>query len=90
MSIEQTDLGRQFFDRVNQWRQFPLTHFPARRSRHCENMIARNKPLDRVRCGTCVERREAFSLARVEDPTIYHDPDYWRLAIGDAEMAGEN
>lgn len=23
------------------------------------------------RCGTCVERREAFDLARVEDPTVY-------------------
>ncbi|WP_412508373.1 7-cyano-7-deazaguanine synthase QueC [Roseovarius sp. SYSU LYC5161] len=33
------------------------------------------------RCGTCVERREAFHLARVEDPTIYADPDYWRTAV---------
>lgn len=29
------------------------------------------------RCGTCVERREAFHLANVQDPTIYADPDYW-------------
>jgi 7-cyano-7-deazaguanine synthase len=29
------------------------------------------------RCGTCVERREAFHLADVEDPTSYEDPDYW-------------
>jgi 7-cyano-7-deazaguanine synthase len=29
------------------------------------------------RCGTCVERREAFHLAGVEDPTLYEDPDYW-------------
>ena len=29
------------------------------------------------RCGTCVERREAFHLADVEDPTPYEDPDYW-------------
>jgi 7-cyano-7-deazaguanine synthase len=29
------------------------------------------------RCGTCVERREAFHLAGVEDPTPYEDPDYW-------------
>ena len=28
------------------------------------------------RCGTCVERREAFHLAGVEDPTLYEDPDY--------------
>ncbi|NBJ13895.1 7-cyano-7-deazaguanine synthase QueC [Microvirga arsenatis] len=29
------------------------------------------------RCGTCVERREAFHLAAVNDPTLYEDPDYW-------------
>jgi 7-cyano-7-deazaguanine synthase len=29
------------------------------------------------RCGTCVERREAFSLAGVDDPTVYADPDFW-------------
>lgn len=32
------------------------------------------------RCGTCVERREAFHLAGVEDPTDYADPDFWRAA----------
>ncbi|MEM7178657.1 MAG: 7-cyano-7-deazaguanine synthase QueC [Pseudomonadota bacterium] len=32
------------------------------------------------RCGTCVERREAFALAGVADPTIYDDPEYWRAA----------
>jgi 7-cyano-7-deazaguanine synthase len=26
------------------------------------------------RCGTCVERREAFALARVDDPTEYEQP----------------
>ena len=30
------------------------------------------------RCGTCVERAEAFALAGVTDPTNYADPDYWR------------
>ncbi len=30
------------------------------------------------RCGTCVERREAFHLAGVVDPTEYEDPDFWR------------
>ncbi|WPJ94069.1 7-cyano-7-deazaguanine synthase QueC [Coraliomargarita algicola] len=25
------------------------------------------------RCGTCIERREAFDLAKVEDPTLYAD-----------------
>lgn len=29
------------------------------------------------RCGTCVERREAFHLADVDDPTPYEDSDYW-------------
>ena len=33
------------------------------------------------RCGTCVERREAFHLAGVEDPTAYADPDYWAQAV---------
>jgi len=33
------------------------------------------------RCGTCVERREAFDLAGVADPTDYADPDYWRVAL---------
>ena len=32
------------------------------------------------RCGTCVERREAFHLAGLDDPTVYDDPDYWREA----------
>lgn len=35
------------------------------------------------RCGTCVERREAFHLAGVDDPTPYHDPDYWVAAVRD-------
>lgn len=38
------------------------------------------------RCGTCVERREAFHLAGIADPTRYDDPDFWRRAI--AEKAG--
>lgn len=33
------------------------------------------------RCGTCVERREAFDLAGVADPTDYADPDFWRQAV---------
>ncbi len=32
------------------------------------------------RCGTCIERREAFFLAGIEDPTVYADPDYWARA----------
>ncbi|WP_062119329.1 7-cyano-7-deazaguanine synthase QueC [Aureimonas sp. AU40] len=38
------------------------------------------------RCGTCVERREAFHLAGVEDPTRYEDPDFWQAAV--ASRAG--
>lgn len=37
------------------------------------------------RCGTCVERREAFHLAGVEDPTTYADPDFWREATAQGE-----
>lgn len=37
------------------------------------------------RCGTCVERREAFHLAGVADPTAYADPDYWLSAIAGKE-----
>ena len=39
------------------------------------------------RCGTCVERREAFHLAGVEDPTPYQDPDYWIAATSGRETA---
>lgn len=34
------------------------------------------------RCGTCVERAEAFHLANLADPTQYADPEYWRVAVG--------
>lgn len=30
------------------------------------------------RCGTCVERAEAFHLAGVPDPTEYTDKEYWK------------
>ncbi|QKC92483.1 7-cyano-7-deazaguanine synthase QueC [Mesorhizobium sp. NZP2234] len=33
------------------------------------------------RCGTCVERREAFNLAGIADPTDYEDADFWLHAI---------
>ena len=33
------------------------------------------------RCGTCVERREAFDIAGVSDPTVYADADFWRDAV---------
>lgn len=34
------------------------------------------------RCGTCVERAEAFHIADVPDPTTYDDADFWRQACG--------
>ncbi|MYM53672.1 7-cyano-7-deazaguanine synthase QueC [Thalassovita mangrovi] len=37
------------------------------------------------RCGTCVERREAFDLAGIADPTTYEDPDFWKAAVKAAE-----
>jgi 7-cyano-7-deazaguanine synthase len=37
------------------------------------------------RCGTCVERREAFHLAGVPDPTIYADPDFWVAAVANKD-----
>ncbi len=33
------------------------------------------------RCGTCVERREAFHIANVKDTTQYSDSDFWLEAI---------
>ena len=41
------------------------------------------------RCGTCVERIEAFDLAGVTDPTDYADPDYWKQAVAAAEAEAE-
>jgi 7-cyano-7-deazaguanine synthase len=35
------------------------------------------------RCGTCVERREAFHLAGVTDPTLYDDPAFWLTALAE-------
>lgn len=39
------------------------------------------------RCGTCVERQEAFALADAHDPTPYADPDYWVDAVAAAADA---
>ena len=38
------------------------------------------------RCGTCVERREAFHLAGIDDPTTYEDPDFWLQALAEKEQ----
>jgi 7-cyano-7-deazaguanine synthase len=40
------------------------------------------------RCGTCVERLEAFALAGIDDPTVYADPLYWRQAVQRREIGG--
>lgn len=32
------------------------------------------------RCGTCVERQEAFALANIPDPTPYEDSEFWKKA----------
>lgn len=39
------------------------------------------------RCGTCVERREAFDIAGIVDPTNYEDPDFWRATLADAQSS---
>lgn len=39
------------------------------------------------RCGTCVERREAFELANLKDPTEYEDDTFWRSALKTAKEA---
>ena len=39
------------------------------------------------RCGTCVERREAFAEAGVTDPTDYADADFWLTAIQQHQQA---
>ena len=33
------------------------------------------------KCGTCVERAEAFYLAHVGDPTEYADPEFWKEEV---------
>jgi 7-cyano-7-deazaguanine synthase len=40
-------------------------------------------PIHCGKCGTCVERQEAFALAGVEDPTPYADVEYWRSVTTD-------
>ncbi|MCC6598627.1 MAG: 7-cyano-7-deazaguanine synthase QueC [Alphaproteobacteria bacterium] len=38
------------------------------------------------RCGTCVERREAFDLSGVADPTEYADAHYWAGVVEKAKQ----
>ncbi len=37
------------------------------------------------RCGTCVERMEAFDLAGIDDPTTYADPAFWKQTVAEAK-----
>ncbi|MER2520122.1 MAG: 7-cyano-7-deazaguanine synthase QueC [Bdellovibrionales bacterium] len=39
------------------------------------------------RCGTCVERREAFLLAGVDDATVYEDDAFWKAAVAGAKRS---
>ncbi len=41
------------------------------------------KGLDKAcgRCGTCVERLEAFSKMRIEDPLEYEDREFWKESV---------
>ncbi len=41
------------------------------------------------RCGTCVERLEAFALAGVADPTEYVDREFWKSAVDHAPATRE-
>lgn len=38
------------------------------------------------RCGTCVERLEAFAVAGVADPTKYSDRNFWKKAVKNANQ----
>lgn len=40
------------------------------------------------RCGTCVERQEAFAVAEIEDPTVYSDRQFWRTATAQHQKLG--
>lgn len=42
------------------------------------------------RCGTCVERREAFELAGLADPTLYEDPNFWIETVRIAKKGPHN
>jgi 7-cyano-7-deazaguanine synthase len=38
------------------------------------------------RCGTCVERLEAFAIAGVADPTEYSDRVFWKTAVNNTNQ----
>ncbi len=39
----------------------------------------KGKDLHCGRCGTCVERQEAFYITQIEDPTHYEDSSFWKM-----------
>ncbi|MGO1793301.1 MAG: 7-cyano-7-deazaguanine synthase QueC [Oceanisphaera sp.] len=41
------------------------------------------------RCGTCVERIEAMTLAGIVDPTPYQDSEYWKAALSKVAAKGD-
>jgi 7-cyano-7-deazaguanine synthase len=61
------------------WTKAKIVSEAARLGVRFENTWSCYKGEDRHcgRCGTCVERREAFHLAGVADPTAYQDPNFW-------------
>ena len=38
------------------------------------------------KCGTCVERAEAFDFIGADDPTEYEDAEFWRTAVANAPI----
>lgn len=50
---------------------------PFHLTRTCYN----DRALACGRCGTCVERLEAFGIAGIEDPLVYEDRDFWKTAV---------
>jgi 7-cyano-7-deazaguanine synthase len=49
-------------------------HAPLDQTWSCYN----SGPIHCGRCGTCIERQEAFAHAGVEDPTEYQDNTFWK------------
>lgn len=39
------------------------------------------------RCGTCVERHEAFHLAGIKDPTEYADTTFWQSVVSNKDLS---
>jgi 7-cyano-7-deazaguanine synthase len=48
---------------------------------HLTHTCYEGKAIACGRCGTCVERLEAFSLVGREDPLQYADTEYWKTVL---------